>query len=174
MYLDPISCFSSKWICKYIITHGYTREDFYQESKKYPRNIMAEGMLFYVRSWRFLCFTYLGIELDSQFRINTHCLKEKNSKYENKTKLENKITYKLCHWDISINFIWIYLEWTTLHTHWWKQVKRYKCLDHLLIKQVAWQTKNLLFLQCHYLICSQVLLGTSFLYFLTYHITFNG
>lgn len=99
-------------------------------------------MLFYVRSWRFLCFTYLRIELNSQFRINTHCLKEKNLKVWKKTKLEKEITHKLCHWDVSINCIWIYLEWTTLHTQWWKQIKGYTWLNYFLIKWVAWQTKE--------------------------------
>lgn len=147
MYLTPISCFSSKWICKYIITHGYAREDFSQESKKPSQKHYGLGMLFYVRSWRFLCFTYLRIELNSQFRINT-LSQRKKFKSMKKTKLEKEITHKLCHWDVSINciwiylFFWIYLEWTTLHTQWWKQVKGYTWLNYFLIKWVAWQTKE--------------------------------
>lgn len=81
-------------------------------------------MLFYVRSWRFAL---------SQ---------RKKFKSMKKTKLEKEITHKLCHWDVSINCIWIYLEWTTLHTQWWKQVKGYTWLNYFLIKLVAWQTKE--------------------------------
>lgn len=59
IHLATFPYFPSKWICKYIITHGNIRQAFFRRRRTlFSRNMLAWRMLFDLRSWRFCCLKH--------------------------------------------------------------------------------------------------------------------